>query len=478
MVPVHLAFGGGAAETILFPAVAVWMLIAIAAILLLPRQYVIVPFLLAFFTIPVTQVIVVGGLHFPVLRVLILVGLVRSLLPSKSPRFAGGFNRLDTVVVLWTVSIFVINSLQWMQMQAFVKLAGDFLDALGGYLLVRFLIPDGEAIRRTAKVFAVICVFLGTTMMLEQATHRNVLDFLGAGWPEIREGHVRSQGVLGSIQSGTFGGVLIPLFLWLWRDRKSRFVAYLGLIGGTAMALASHASTSMVALGAGLLALAFWPLRNKMRVVRWGIVAMLVSLHLYMKGPVWSIIEHIDLTGGSSNYHRYMLVDNCIRHFWDWWLLGYRSPANWGFDMWDMCNQFVAVAVTGGLLSLILFVMIYSRGFSAVGKARKRANLAPGQEWFLWSLGAVLFANAVASFGINYMVQLLMLLFPLLACISVAVAEARQAALETAPASVPEPFGFTPGALEPARPIGVAGREARLDPAAQRRERSMPWAKA
>ena len=75
---------------------------------------------------------------------------------------------------------------------------------------------------------------------------------------------------------------------------------------------------------------------------------MLVGLHLVMHGPVWSIIEHIDLTGSSSSYHRYMLIDNLIRHFRDWWLLGTTDNPNWGFDMWDTSNQYVSgMAFTG-----------------------------------------------------------------------------------------------------------------------------------
>jgi hypothetical protein len=166
-----------------------------------------------------------------------------------------------------------------------------------------------------------------------------------------------------------------------------------------------------------------------MRLFRWGLVATLVGLHLVMRGPVWSLIEHIDVTGGSSSYHRYMLLDNCIRHFSDWWLLGYKNYGSWGFDMWDLCNQFVAVALTGGLITLILFIAIYSRSFGAIGKARKQVEGDRAQEWLLWCLGSTLFANLIASFGINYMVQLEMALFILLATISVAIFEAAQPAM-------------------------------------------------
>jgi hypothetical protein len=435
MNPLNPAFGGGATETFLHPLVAVWMLIAIVLILTLPRDKVIGVFLLAFFTIPIQQVILVGSLHFPVVRVLILAGLVRTATqggPTSDRRFPGGFNGLDKVILLWAVSAFVINSLQWMTLPAFIKLAGDFLDALGGYLVVRFLIPDGEAVRRTVKVLAVICVIYGTSMVIEQFTYQNVFGFLGVKQPEIREGHLRAEGVLGTLFGGAFGGVLIPLFIWLWTTGKSRMIAYAGLAGATATVVASHASTSLGAYGAGLLGLAFWPLRKQVRLFKWVLLVALIALHLIMNGPVWSLLEHIDLTGGSSGYHRYMLVDNCIRHFSDWWLLGYRSPGDWGFDMWDLCNQFVAVAVTGGLISLVFYIMIYSRSFAAIGNALKEINGNREQEFLLWCLGSILFANVVASFGINYMIQLLMLLFPLLACISVATSELHRVSVQVA----------------------------------------------
>jgi len=432
MQPVNLVYGGGATETVLHPLVAVWMLIAILLILTLPRHMVIVVFLVVFFTIPLAQVILVGGLHFPVVRILILAGLARRAMDgrkSSEEKFPGGFNSLDQVVVLWTVSTLVVLSLQWMELRPFIKFVGDFVDSLGGYLVMRFLIPNGEAVRRTIKVLGVVCLIQGVCMLSEQFTHHNAFGFLIPGGDSItiRDGHVRASGMLGSIQGGAFGGVLVPIFVWLWSERRSRMAAVVGLVGCMTMAFASYASTSWLACGAGLLGLAFWPLRNQMRIVRWAIVATLLGLHLVMHGPVWSLIEHIDVTGGSSSYHRYMLVDNCIRHFGDWWLLGYKHYGDWGFDMWDTCNQFVAVAVTGGLVSLILYIAIFSRSLGMMGKARKQLSGNRKQQWFLWCLGSTLFAVIVSSFGINYALQLQMLLFPLLACVSVATFEARQA---------------------------------------------------
>lgn len=432
MVPEQFRFGGGAGETMLNPLVAFCLLIAVILILALPRGKTIVPFLVAFFTIPLAQVVVLAGFHFTVARILILAGLVRRATyrgSSSRGEYPGGFNGVDLAVVLWSVCALITFCLQFMDTQAFINSVGVLLDALGGYVVVRFLIPDGKAMQRTLKTLAVICAIQAVCMINEQITAFNVFGLLG-GIPlaaAVREGRIRSAGSLGALTAGPFAGVLIPLFFWLWTERKSRMVAYAGLAGATAMVITSNSSTSWMAFGASVVGLAFWPLRKRMRQIRWGLVFTLVGLHLYMKAPVWALISRIDLTGSSSSYQRYVLVDMTIRHFSDWWLLGTTDYVNWGWDSYDLCNQFVAVALTGGLLTLIFYIAILKRSFGAIGTARKVVNGDRRQEWLLWCLGSELFATVVSHFGINYVGQLLMSIYVLLAFICVATYEARRA---------------------------------------------------
>src|ERR1017187_1476732 len=466
MEPENIRFGGGATETLLHPLVAVWMLIAIVLILTFPRKTAITPFLLAVFTIPVGQVVVLGGLHFTVLRILILAGLARVASfrgLSRGGKFLGGFNAVDQVVVLWTISALTILSLQWMRMDELIHNLGDFLDALGGYLVVRFLISDGEAIRRTFKVLAAICAIQGACMINEQITHLNVFGLLGgiSSAVTIRDGKIRSEGVIGCIPAGVFAGALIPLFLWLWTKKRSRMAACGGIAGAIAMVITSNASTSWMALIGGFVGLAFWPLRKRMSQIRWGLLCTLVALHLYMKAPVWALIARVDLTGSSSSDHRYHLVDSCIRNFGDWWLLGYRDYNLWGWDMWDLSNQFVAVALTGGLVTLVFYIAIFSRSFAAIGRARKQVEGDRGQEWLLWCLGSVLFANGVAHFGINYGAQMMVGLFSLLASISVAAFEARQATVRNVGPPGQEQSAYASGAEQAYQSPSETTEEAR-----------------
>jgi hypothetical protein len=426
MEPENIRFGGGSPVTVLHPLVAVAMVLAIVLVLCLRRKYVVIPLLLAIFLIPKGQQIVAIGLHFNVYRIMILSGLARWVVSRRSSPITGGFNFMDRICTMLFLSYFVSNSLLYMQTQATIKNTGDLLDLLGGYFVIRFLIQDRDDILRVLKVLATIAMVNAACMLNEQRTGKDIFQtYLGgisAG--TVRDGKVRSQGSFEIfLTAGSFGATLPPLFIWLWSQARSKTISVLGIVAATVMAVTCYASTCLVAYGAGIVALCFWPIRRHMRAVRWGIVAMLVGLHLVMHGPVWSLIEHLDLTGSSSSYHRYMLVDTFIRHFGDWWLVGTKDNGSWGFDMWDVSNQYVGYGFSGGLLAFVLFVSIISRGFSKLGKARKLIENNRSEEWFLWCLGAALFSHVVAFFGIGYFDQIMFAWFALLAIISVAVFE-------------------------------------------------------
>ena len=464
MEPKHNRFGGGATATLLHPVVAIGTLIAIVLILTLPRKKAIVAFLLPVLMIPMGQVVLIGGVHFTMMRILILAGLVRAakFKSSSSSWLSTGFTPIDQVVVLWTVSGFIVTTIQWMNSQMLIAQLGNLLDALGAYLVLRFFITDGEALRRTIKVFAVICAILGVSMINEQITGVNVFNLIGGmDLPVeqiVRDGQLRSSGVMGPLGSGVFAGVLMPLFLWLWTVKKFRMVAYAGLAGATAMLITTHASTPWMTLGAGLLGLSFWALRERMRIIRWGIALALVALHLVMKAPVWHLISRVDLTGSSSSWHRYTLVNQTIRHFSDWWLLGYRYYDQWDWDMWDTSNLFVAAALTGGLVTLVLVIAVFSRSFGAIGTARKRVSGDRRQEWFLWCLGSALFACVVSCFGIAFLYQSQILLFALPGFISVATFEAKRVTI---------PQVVAPTEVGVAFASGNAGRDLLLDEGGQ-----------
>jgi hypothetical protein len=403
-------FGGGVAETALNPIVLVAMILAIFMIVLLPRKLVIGPLLLIIFLTPPTQTAVVGGVHLFVARIVILFGVARlftATFTSKTSVFAGGFSNIDKVFTWWAISQAVAFTLLYGKTDALINQFGFLWDTLGGYFLLRFALYDEGDIRRATKICALFAIIVAAGMVIEQRSMTNVFGFIGGrGVPDIREGKLRSQGPFAhAILAGVFGATIVPLFVRLWSTRKDRLVAVAGIVGATTMVITSGSSTPLGAYAAGLVGMWFWPLRKHMRVLRRGLVLLILALALVMKAPVWFLIARIDFVGGSSSYHRALLVDQCIQRVSEWWLLGASNNQHWGWDMWDVQNYFVAQALRGGLAGFVLFVMIVSRAFGRLGRARKRVVSDRQQEWLLWTLGSVMFAHVVAFFGADYFDQ-------------------------------------------------------------------------
>lgn len=406
-IPENMRFGGGSSASTIHPVILVAMLIAMLLIFLLPRKYVIVPFLLTALLTPFGENIYVAGVHIFVPRILVMVGWLRVLIRDRSSEkemAPGGFSPIDKIFVWWAVCRAVATCLEFLQVQAVINQCGFLIDAIGGFLLIRFLIRDEEDIERVVKVFAFIVVLLASTMLNEKFRGLNVFGYIGGRLaPFIRDGAIRSQGpFVGPIPAGTFAGTLFCLLVWLWKSKRSVLIGGLGMVGAVVMIVTSASSTPLLAFAGALLAMAFWPFRKSMRAIRWAIVIVLVTLHLVMKAPVWMLINHIDLTSGNSGYHRAMLIDGLVRHFSDWWLIGVTSTVNWGWDMWDQANQFVAEGESGGLATLVCFIMIISRCFGRLGTARKLIEGDPKKELLVWLLGSALFSHVVSFFGISF----------------------------------------------------------------------------
>jgi hypothetical protein len=418
------------------------------------RRQAIACFLAAGILIPLDQVVVLGPLHFPMLRVLLLFGMIRMAwgkMTSKAEIFSGGITRLDKVVILFELVSVVNALLLWRDSGMVVRQAGDMFTLFGIYFLMRYLIRDVEDSETAIRALAYIASVVAVIMAYEQITGRNPYALLGGanasfyGALITREDRLRSVAGFGHpILAGTFGAILVPLFIGLWlKDKKNLKITLAGLGACTVIVWASASSTPMLAYAGGLMALFLWPLRKLMRPIRWGIVILLVSLHMVMKAPVWQLIDRMSIVGGSSGYHRYQLVDQCIRHFSDWWLYGVKDTGIWGWDMWDTANQYVSVADSTGLIPLILFVATLVYGFKYVVRAREAWAGNKNMQLYNWALGAALFANAVGFFGISYWDQTQVVWYAFLAIIVAAYhAVPAEAVTSTVPAQE-EPANFT-----------------------------------
>ena len=428
-MPTTYHFGGGASETVLSPAAAMAAVLATILVLCLPRKYAIIPFLGFTFLAPLGEQLYLAGIHLFLLRIVLLVGCLRVIgakLSSEESILPGGFNSIDKAFTLWAIFRGVAPIVLWMMAPAVINEVGFWWDAFGAYFLLRYLIQDDEDIRRTIRTFALLTPIIACGMIYEHFHMANLFGQIFGGIrmvPEIRVGKIRCQGSFQHpILAGSFAATLVPLFIWLWIGGESKVQAVIGIVSSMIMVLSSNASTPVMALLGAPIALALWPIRKHMRKLRWGIVVAVLGLALVMKAPVWFIVAHVDVTGSSSASDRAYLIDNCIRHFRDWWLIGVKNPGDWGDNMWDLSQQFVAEAESGGLASLVCFIAMISLGFKKIGLARKAVEGDRKQEWYLWLLGGALFAHIMAFFGISYFDHTQVAWFALFAIICAATA--------------------------------------------------------
>src|ERR1700682_2704127 len=123
-------FGGGYTESVLHPAVLIVLLVAVGLTFALPRKYIIVPVLFVMLLSPQGQQLYLAGVHWSVIRILVVTGLLRLRaikLSSRKSLLAGGINGIDRAffaVVLIQTLCFV---LQYMQMQALLNQFGFLL---------------------------------------------------------------------------------------------------------------------------------------------------------------------------------------------------------------------------------------------------------------------------------------------------------------------------------------------------------------
>jgi hypothetical protein len=243
--------------------------------------------------------------------------------------------------------------------------------------------------------------------------------------------------------------------IWQYRRRA----AVIGAAACGVMILCSASSGPVVSAAAGVAALLMWQARKWMRAVRWAGVAMYVALEAIMKAPAYYLIARIDITGGSTGWHRARLIESSMEHLGEWWLGGtdytrhwMPTGVSWNPNHTDITNHYLHMGVLGGLPLMLLFIAVLAKAFSYVGGAFHGASDVDGREqWMRWGLGAALFAHAVTCISVSYFDQSVVFLFVTLAAVGSAHLRAAEVR-STVPSGL---AGWNP-AFRPRRPVHAA----------------------
>ena len=413
----------------------------------MPRRWALLPLLVGTVYMTVGQAVQIGPASFTVIRLLVLVGLLR--VKAKGEHVAGGMRSLDRAMIWWAVCAAITSLFHKDPGSNLISMLGLSYDCLGLYFLMRVFIQSQEDLVRISKALLLLLIPLSLEMVNEKVTGHNAFSIFGyvTEMATVRGGKIRAQGPFAhSILAGTVGAVCMPLTILIWKESPK--LALLGL-GVTGLMVLTSASSGPILAVAGIMgALAMWKFRSNLRMLLWGVVAMLVVLNFIMNDPVYYLLARIDLTGKSTGWHRAALIDAAVKHLDEWWLAGtdytrHWMPTGvyWTQNHTDITNHYLKMGVWGGLPLMFVFIYIMAAGFASVGKALDLCPNASLRDRFdIWLLGAILFGHAVSFVSVSYFDQTVVFFYFSLAAIgSVYSVTAARAAQQVPADPVPVP---------------------------------------
>lgn len=401
----------------------IFVIANVFALLFLPRRWAPMPLLIGACYMTLNSGIEIGPTHFSIIRILVAAGLLRVMM--RGERLAGGMNGLDRIMLIWSAWALLSSTFHKDPSAALMFRLGLVYNAGGIYFLIRIFCQSLDDVAALCRITAVLMVPLAIEMLFENGTSHNLFSILGgvSETPAIREGKVRAQGPFAhAILAGTAGAVTLPIIIGIWS--KHRMNAVIGVLACVSIVLTSASSGPMMSAMAAVIALFMWHYRGQMRFVRWMAVLIYIGLDLFMKAPVYYLIARIDLTGGSTGYHRAALIESSLRHFDEWWFAGtdytrhwMPTGVSWSQEHTDITNHYLNMGVVGGLPLMFLFIIVLAKGFSLVGRTLQMSELSQHHQYMCWALGASLFAHATTFLAVSYFDQSFVFIYLTLAAI-------------------------------------------------------------
>lgn len=402
----------------------IFLLVAVAMLLFVPQRWAPLPLMVGACYMTYGQGIMVGPFHFTIVRLLIAAGIVRVII--RGERLAGGMNSLDWFIIAWGAwalisLIFHKNPSSVLSFQL-----GLVYNTCGIYFLIRALCQYPDDFLGLVRSMAILLAPLAMEMLYERVMGYNLFSFLGgiSAIPEFRAGSFRAQGPFAhSILAGTVGAVSLPMMIGIWRQHCK--FAILGIASSLTIIITSGSSGPILSVLAGIVAIFSWWIRHRMRLVMWLAVLCYIMLALVMKVPAYYLIARMDLGIGSTGYHRSRLIESAVEHLSEWWLAGtdytrhwMATGVSWSPDHADITNHYIFFGVLGGLPLIILFVILLAKGFSYIGYMLKNVDdQNTGKQFFLWTIGASLFAHVVTMISVSYFDQSFIFLYLVLGVI-------------------------------------------------------------
>lgn len=394
--------------TTIHPLALVIMGISAIVILRVDKKHVLIPHIIVICFVSAAQRLVVAGLDFSIGRILLLITWTRILLKNEAWDFK--VQPLDKLIIVFSLVRLILYTSLHKSAGALINQLGASFDTIGFYFVFRIYIKNLADVKAIVKYFAVISLPVFVFFAIERFTARNPFALFGGVPPitMVREGRLRCQGAFPHpIMAGCFWvGVLPMIIAQAWDKDRNKILVYASIICSLLIIFFSASSTPMLGVMVCAAGAFVYNFRDRLKEIRFALVAMIIGLELLMEAPVYHLIARIDLSGGSTGWHRFFLIDQAINRIGEWWLMGVASTDHWGRGLFDITNEYILVAVRSGLAGLILFVAIIVQAFRGVGIGVKMHEGRKSDTIFIWSIGLALLAHVTMFIGVSYFGQI------------------------------------------------------------------------
>jgi len=358
--------------------------------------------------VPLGDNLQIGPGNFSAMRLAILACLVRYVMRGELR--GTRFNKIDSAILVFSIWVSIASLTHTAFGFTIVPVSGYMFATFGMYFCLKNCVLSIEDVSRLMKGLVILTIPVAVLMIVEISIGRNVIYGLSGFSTAVlsRGDHLRATAAFRHpILAGTVGAAIALQSLSL--IGVSGRLAFVGILIGLAMVIASASSGPILALCAGIVFLLLWRYRHKFRTLGWSILLFYILCEIVMSKPAYFLIARIDIVGGSTGWHRAELIRVALSKFSTWWLFGTEytrdwmaSGVSWSENQSDITNYFLYWTVLGGLAPLLCMIYIVFKSFKILHAKSYLPELHHSEQYLLWGVASVLFCHVVTSFSVAY----------------------------------------------------------------------------
>ena len=316
---------------------------------------------------------------------------------------------LDLIIV---VHLLVIFYGQWMNStykEAQKILFNDVMSRLVPYILAKSYFTEGVSKIQMLKVLVIVGAIVGLFSLYESRMWVNVFDsYIRDIWPHHvpwdipmkRGGFKRASGAFGHpICAGYFFAIIVPMALWIWREKlfNKKFLGFAIMLLCIAGVLASISRAPIIGMFVSFVIIWFgWSQR---KIVVLGIVSVALLISLIFLLPQFISYVSVDRSSARTEdqenaAYRKELLDNYMEVLAEKPLIGwgrFTVPVVKGQKSID--NEYLFLALVSGKISLYMYILIIVWILARLLRLSIKSETSDPQTRLAWCL----FAGLVAS---------------------------------------------------------------------------------